>query len=109
MKRDRKLIFSKARRVIVKVGSNVLTEDHGLNLKAIRSITRQICKMHDDGREVILVSSRGLYVGDSGGSKPLKFRHPDGNEGRTQRLRTAIGLFRLISSLSGGCSCAVLG
>ncbi len=57
MKRDRKLIFSEVRRVIVKVGSNVLTEDHGLNLKAIRSIARQICKMHDDGREVILVSS----------------------------------------------------
>jgi glutamate 5-kinase len=45
MKQDRKFIFSKAKRVIVKVGSNVLTEDHGLNLSAIRSIARQICKM----------------------------------------------------------------
>ncbi len=60
MKRDRKLIFSNARRVIVKVGSNVPTEDHGLNLKAIRSIARQICKMHDDGREVILFSSGAM-------------------------------------------------
>jgi glutamate 5-kinase len=63
MNLDRKLIFSKARRVIVKVGSNVLTEDHGLNLKAIRSIARQICKMHDDGREVILVSSGAMASG----------------------------------------------
>ncbi len=63
MKRDRKLIFSEVRRVIVKVGSNVLTEDHGLNLKAIRSIARQICKMHDDGREVILVSSGAMASG----------------------------------------------
>ncbi len=63
MKRDRKLIFSEVRRVIVKVGSNVLTEDHGLNLKAIRSIARQICKMHDDGREIILVSSGAMASG----------------------------------------------
>ncbi len=63
MKPDRKRIFSKARRVIVKVGSNVLTEDLGLNIKAIRSIARQICKLHDDGREVILVSSGAMASG----------------------------------------------
>lgn len=55
--------FEPAKRVVVKVGSNVLTEDHGLNLKAIRAITRQICKLIDEGREVILVSSGAMASG----------------------------------------------
>ena len=51
------LSFEKAKRAVVKVGSNVLTEENSLNLKAMRSIARQICKLADGGLEVILVSS----------------------------------------------------
>ena len=43
------LSFDGAKRVVVKVGSNVLTEDNGLNLKAMRSITRQIGKLIENG------------------------------------------------------------
>jgi glutamate 5-kinase len=63
MMRDRKLNIKQAKRLVVKVGSNVLTEDHGLNLKAIRSITRQICKLRDACVEVILVSSGAMASG----------------------------------------------
>lgn len=63
MKNNRKLSFTRAKRVVVKIGSNVLTEDNGLNLKAIRSITRQICRLIDNGREVILVSSGAMASG----------------------------------------------
>ena len=56
-------IFYNAKRVVVKVGSNVLTEDHGLNLRAIRSISRQICRLIDDGIEIILVSSGAMASG----------------------------------------------
>jgi glutamate 5-kinase len=60
---DSKLSISAARRIVVKVGSNVLTEDHGLNLKAMRSITRQIGKLIESGLEVILVSSGAMASG----------------------------------------------
>ena len=60
---DKKSVFNDARRIVVKVGSNVLTQDHGLNLKAIRSISRQICRLIDGGREVILVSSGAMASG----------------------------------------------
>jgi glutamate 5-kinase len=63
MNNNRKLHYELAKRVVVKVGSNVLTEDHGLNLKAIRAISRQICKLIDEGREVILVSSGAMASG----------------------------------------------
>ena len=63
MKNNRKTIFNNVKRLVVKVGSNVLTEDHGLNLKAIRSISRQICRLIDSGLEVILISSGAMASG----------------------------------------------
>ena len=60
---NRKTIFNAAKRVVVKVGSNVLTQDNGLNLKAIRSISRQICSLIDRGLEIILVSSGAMATG----------------------------------------------
>jgi glutamate 5-kinase len=63
MTANNRLRFDHARRVVVKVGSNVLTEDNGLNLKTIRSISRQICKLIDSGLEVILVSSGAMASG----------------------------------------------
>ncbi len=60
---NRKSSFARAKRVVVKIGSNVLTQNNGLNLKAIQSITRQICRLIDDGREVILVSSGAMASG----------------------------------------------
>ena len=60
---NRKLSFARAKRVIVKIGSNVLTENNGLNLNVIRSITRQIARLIENGREVILVSSGAMASG----------------------------------------------
>ncbi len=48
---------------MVKVGSGVLTTDSGLNLKAIRSISRQICDLIEKDLEVILVSSGAMASG----------------------------------------------
>jgi len=60
---DRKSYFETARRVVVKVGSGVLTRTDGLNLKAVRSISKQICDMGTGKREVILVSSGAMASG----------------------------------------------
>jgi glutamate 5-kinase len=63
MTTDRKTSFDNARRVIVKVGSNVLTEESGLDLNIVRSISRQICRLIDRGLEVILVTSGAMSAG----------------------------------------------
>ncbi|MEJ2157052.1 MAG: glutamate 5-kinase [Desulfobacteraceae bacterium] len=52
-----------ARRVVVKVGSNVVTAHNSLNTNAIQSITYQICMLIDRGLEVLLVSSGALAAG----------------------------------------------
>jgi len=63
MKNNRKPGFDRVKRMVIKIGSNVLTENNGLNLTAIRSITRQICRLIDAGLEVILVSSGAMASG----------------------------------------------
>ena len=61
---DSQLIrFEDARRVVVKVGSNVLTADNDLNRKAIRSISRQISDLMGRDVQVILVSSGAMASG----------------------------------------------
>lgn len=52
-----------ARRVVVKLGSNVITEENSLNLEVIDSISRQISCLMDRGIEVILVSSGAMAAG----------------------------------------------
>ena len=60
---NRQDILEGAKRVVVKVGSNVLTESDGLNLDVIRSISEQICFLGRNGIEVILVSSGAMASG----------------------------------------------
>ncbi|TYT76325.1 glutamate 5-kinase [Desulfobotulus mexicanus] len=60
---DRSQCFAKARRVVVKVGSNVLTASRGLNVEVLRSISQQIHGLMQGGREVILVSSGAMAAG----------------------------------------------
>lgn len=52
-----------AKRVVVKLGSNVITAANSLNLDVINAITRQICTLLDQGMEVILVSSGAMAAG----------------------------------------------
>jgi len=52
-----------ARRVVVKLGSNVITAKNSLNLEVIESISQQICTLMDKGIEVILVSSGAMAAG----------------------------------------------
>jgi len=54
---------SSAQRVVVKVGSAVLTNDNGLRRGAFGDIARQIAALRDDGREVVLVSSGAVAIG----------------------------------------------
>lgn len=63
MNQHRKTCLDGARRIVVKVGSNVLTKENGLNLQSIRSISSQICGLINDGMQIILVSSGAMASG----------------------------------------------
>jgi len=59
----RQTLFDRAKRIVVKVGSAVLTDDLGIAVDVIENIAREIAFLHDSGREVILVSSGAVAAG----------------------------------------------
>jgi len=60
---NRSAYFQTARRVVVKVGSNVLTGPEGLELSVIAALSDQINGLIQKGIEVILVSSGAMAAG----------------------------------------------
>ncbi|MGB3212544.1 MAG: glutamate 5-kinase [Desulforhopalus sp.] len=59
----RQTLFDKAKRVVVKVGSAILANENGLNQQVINNLAREICFLHNSGREVILVTSGAVAAG----------------------------------------------
>jgi glutamate 5-kinase len=55
--------FDKAKRIVVKVGSAVLTNGDGIDLQVVENIARELCFLKKSGREVILVSSGAVAAG----------------------------------------------
>jgi len=61
---DKKTILTKARRVVIKVGSAVLTSSGGgLDQKRIEQLAGEIVSIMDERREVVLVSSGAIAAG----------------------------------------------
>jgi len=59
----RQTLFDKAKRIVVKVGSAILTDRDGMNREVIRNLAREISFLHNSGREVILVTSGAVAAG----------------------------------------------
>ena len=59
----RQSYFDKAKRIVVKVGSAVLTDEHGIDAAVIANIARDLSFLKNSGREVILVSSGAVAAG----------------------------------------------
>lgn len=59
----RRDLFEKAKRVVIKVGSAVLSSGNRMNLGVIDNLAREISALHDSGVEVILVSSGAVAAG----------------------------------------------
>lgn len=59
----RKSATDKARLVVIKVGSAVLTNDKGLDARVLGRLADQMAALHDQGRNVVLVSSGAVASG----------------------------------------------
>ena len=56
--------FENAKRIVVKVGTSTLTHESGLlNFERIEKIARQLSDLHNQNKEVILVTSGAIGVG----------------------------------------------
>ena len=59
----RKRILARAGRVVVKVGSAVLTTERGLNPRVFSRLVDQLAALHDKGLDIVLVSSGAVACG----------------------------------------------
>jgi glutamate 5-kinase len=53
----------RARRIVVKVGSSILTRDGALRPRVFADVARQVTGLCDAGREVVVVSSGAIAIG----------------------------------------------
>lgn len=60
---ERKSIFERCRRLVIKVGSAVLTGPRGLNLVMIHRLSDQVAELREKGREVVIVTSGAVASG----------------------------------------------
>lgn len=88
----RQTLFDKARRVVVKVGSAILTAEEGLDKEVIDNLAREISFLHNSGREVILISSGAVAAG----KRKIKIRDDQGLTIRQKQALAAVGQSRLM-------------
>ena len=67
---QRQTLYDQARRVVVKVGSAVLTNDQGLDKGVVAQLARQLTFLKNSGREVILITSGAVAAGRRRLGKP---------------------------------------
>jgi glutamate 5-kinase len=82
---------ARARRIVVKVGSSILTRDGRLRQRVFGEIARQVDALLEAGREVVLVSSGAIAIG----SRRLGWSHP-GRSIPEKQAAAAVGQIGLI-------------
>ena len=59
----KKLILKRARRVVVKIGSQILSSQVGIEEARLRGLVRQLADLHEGKRQVVIVSSGAVAAG----------------------------------------------
>ena len=83
--------LTRAKWIVVKVGSSTLTRDGALRTAKITDLVRQISSLAEDGRKVVLVSSGAIAVG----SHQLGWTH-QGRSIRQKQAAAAVGQIGLL-------------
>ena len=70
--------FSKAKRIVVKIGTNILTKNSGVDAAYVRRIAAQINSLLKTGRQVVIISSGAIGMGlgqlDAEKARDIKMR-----------------------------------
>jgi len=82
---------ARARRIVVKVGSSILTRDGKLRHRVFGEIARQVSELCDGGRELVVVSSGAIAIG----SRRLGWSHP-GRSIPEKQAAAAVGQIGLV-------------
>ncbi len=70
--------FSKAKRMVIKIGTNILTKDAGVDAGYVRRVAGQVSALLQTGRQVVIVSSGAIGMGlgqlETESAKNIKMR-----------------------------------
>ncbi len=88
---------AKARRIVVKVGSSVLTRDGAVRPSVFRELVREVSTLVDAGRKVAVVSSGAIAVG----AHRLGWNHP-GRSIPEKQAAAAVGQIGLVERYRRG-------
>jgi glutamate 5-kinase len=59
----KKAILRRARRIVVKIGSQILSSPSGIEEGRLKGLVRELAALHDDRKEVVVVSSGAVAAG----------------------------------------------
>jgi glutamate 5-kinase len=59
----KKQILRRARRVVVKIGSQILSSEGGIEEARLRGLVRELAELHDRQKEIVVVSSGAVAAG----------------------------------------------
>jgi len=82
-----------AKRIVVKIGSSVLTDRGRIRTRAFGEIARQVASLREQGREVVIVSSGAIAMG----SGSLGWPHP-GRSIPEKQAAAAVGQIGLVEA-----------
>jgi glutamate 5-kinase len=55
--------FEKAKRIVIKIGTNILTKESGVNTAYVRQIAGQVNSLLDSGKQVVIITSGAIGMG----------------------------------------------
>jgi len=93
---NRHSLLGKVRRVVVKVGSAVVTTGNGLNPEAIERLAKQLSELSDSGMDVVLVSSGAVAAGRQRIAESPRKQRKEYKDMASRQAASAIGQGRLM-------------
>ena len=55
--------FDKAKRIVIKIGTNTLSKDDGIDSGYVRRMAKEVVSLLKDGRQVVIISSGAIGMG----------------------------------------------
>jgi glutamate 5-kinase len=95
----RKTLLSYVKRVVIKVGSGVISDNDGLDAAMIEAIARSVCELRQRGLEIVIVSSGAVAAGKGalgivGRPRTIPLKQAAAAIGQSRLMRTYKEAFR---------------
>ena len=95
----RKQLLAPVKRVVIKIGSGVITTPEGLDFAKVKRLSEAMCQLHQNGYEVIVVSSGSVAAGKkdlgiSGRPQSIPLKQAAAAIGQSRLMRCYRSVFR---------------